>query len=484
MKHLDLLLLDRAGGVTERIFDDLGLASLARTVFAGEESSYKVLCSVLRYPIADAATLRERQDILRDFETYPSLADNIIRYCDRTAEWRLNVKQGVAPEYRLRQYLLHLLPLLDMVIEFPRHIVGRAYRSATLSSFREVPGAMELRKEAEALLQMVPVGSREPEAGRHFRLTVESGEGYKLKTARLAASTASPVVQYYDKKAKQAITICEEYVAFSEDYILENNVTEIRRATILNLCSQISAIHAAALSFFTELRVAASFYRAALKLKDHMTMKGLALCMPTVRDDRRDGICATGVYDLGLAVESAHTVVASDVDTSNGNILLVTGMNHGGKTTFLRGVGIAQLLAQSGLFVPAETYVCPAFSGILTHFPTEEDDDLAYGKLAEELTRLRADFHILRGGGLALFNESFSTTTTHEGAAIGAEVLRAAGEGGSVCVFVTHLVELAAAREKLPGAVSLVTERNAHGERTYRIVPGEPLTERYTAGLL
>ena len=187
----------------------------------------------------------------------------------------------------------------------------------------------------------------------------------------------------------------------------------------------------------------------------------------------KKGISAKNLYDLALASDVDDTVTSNDVSMEKGKILIVTGHNRGGKTTFLKSIGIAQIMAQAGLFVPAEEYLCPVYQGILTHFPSGEDETLGDGKLAEELRRLKKDFHMLKGGGLALFNESFSTTTTKEGAEIGIDVLRAVNESGSHAVFVTHLMELAEKRNVIGNALSLTTENSY----SHRIIEGEPLAD-------
>lgn len=73
---------------------------------------------------------------------------------------------------------------------------------------------------------------------------------------------------------------------------------------------------------------------------------------------------------------------------NNRKLCIITGSNQGGKTTFLRSIGLAQLMAQSGLFVAAESFQCCLHTGIFTHFPNEEDQELRYGLLEEELCKL------------------------------------------------------------------------------------------------
>jgi MutS domain V len=67
---------------------------------------------------------------------------------------------------------------------------------------------------------------------------------------------------------------------------------------------------------------------------------------------------------------------------------MITGANQGGKSTFLRSVGVAQLMMQCGMFVAAESLRASVVDGVFTHFKREEDATMERGKLDEELSRM------------------------------------------------------------------------------------------------
>ncbi|WP_240977948.1 hypothetical protein [Planctomonas sp. JC2975] len=98
---------------------------------------------------------------------------------------------------------------------------------------------------------------------------------------------------------------------------------------------------------------------------------------------------------------------------------MVTGANRGGKSTFLRSVGLAQLMMQAGMFVPARSLSATIVSGVFTHFKREEDTALASGKFDEELARMRDIVGQIQPRALILFNESFAATNEREGAEVG-----------------------------------------------------------------
>jgi len=160
---------------------------------------------------------------------------------------------------------------------------------------------------------------------------------------------------------------------------------------------------------------------------------------------------------------------------------MITGANGGGKSTFLRSLGLAQLMMQSGMFVAAESFRADVRHGIFTHFKREEDATLRQGKLDEELSRMSSIIDGVTPNSLVLFNESFASTNEREGSEIARQIVRALLATGIKVVFVTHMFDLAQgfSRQALPGALYLRAERLADGRRTFRLAEGEPLPTSY-----
>ena len=85
--------------------------------------------------------------------------------------------------------------------------------------------------------------------------------------------------------------------------------------------------------------------------------------------------------------------------------VLVTGPNSGGKTRLLQSLGLAQVLAQCGLFVPAHHARMALASGLLASLIEEAKADQAEGRLGTELLRIRRLFERLPPGALVLLDE-------------------------------------------------------------------------------
>ena len=235
------------------------------------------------------------------------------------------------------------------------------------------------------------------------------------------------------------------------------------------------------LGFFTALRFELGFYIGCLNLHEQLRRAGSPACLPVPLPLARVGLVARELYDPVLVLRTGGSVVCNDVAGQDVPLVVVTGANQGGKSTFLRSFGIAHLMMRAGMFVPASSFTAGVCSGVFTHFKREEDATMQSGKLDEELQRMSAVVDELAPGGLVLFNESFSATNEREGSEIARQIVRALVEAGMRVVFVTHFFDLAESlRAGYAGkALLLRAERNATGERTFRLVEGDPLPTAY-----
>ena len=190
---------------------------------------------------------------------------------------------------------------------------------------------------------------------------------------------------------------------------------------------------------------------------------------------------ARGFYNMKLTVsETPERVVMNDLDFGKVNRLyLLTGANRGGKTTVTQAVGQLFLMAQGGIYVPAEKFAFTPVDRILTHFPADEDKTLDLGRLGEECSRFRDLYSLCTGDSLLLLNETFSTTSFEEGYYIAADAVRAILRKGARTIYNTHMHKLARDLDSLNSgteearAVSL-TVHSGNGEQAFRIAVAPP----------
>ena len=220
------------------------------------------------------------------------------------------------------------------------------------------------------------------------------------------------------------------------------------------------------------------FYLRFIELEKQLTASGVPCCLGEASD--KDTVLRD-FYNVKLAICRVkgtvdEEIVCNDLEfTREKTVNILTGPNRGGKTIFTQGVGLAFLLYQSGVFVPASSAKVRLCDGIYTHFPVEEERTVSLGRLGEEAERFNEICKAATGSSLLLFNESFATTSHTESVYIAEDVIRYLCCIGARTFFNTHMHELAEDTDKfnkaegaICKAVSVVME-NDGGKRSYKI---------------
>ena len=235
------------------------------------------------------------------------------------------------------------------------------------------------------------------------------------------------------------------------------------------------------LSFFTMLRTELAFYIGCVNLHHELKRLRVAVCVPvpSERNDRR--YTFDGLYDASLALRTARAPVGNDVAGDGRDLVVITGANQGGKSTFLRAVGQAQVMMRCGMFVAAASFSANVCDGIYTHYKREEDASMKSGKLDEELKRMSEIVDHVHEHSLLLCNESFAATNEREGSEIARQIIAALLKKRVKIVLVTHLYALAHGlhEQEAQGMMFLRAERRADGERTFKLTEAEPLQTSY-----
>ncbi len=176
-----------------------------------------------------------------------------------------------------------------------------------------------------------------------------------------------------------------------------------------------------------------------------------------------------------------RSVVGNNGNADGKDLVIITGANQGGKSTFLRSIGLAQLMMQCGMFVPAESFCANICENLFTHYKRKEDATMKSGKLDEELSRMSAIVDHITPNSMVLFNESFAATNEREGSEIARQIMNALVEKRIKVFFVTHLYEFAHSfyAQKMENALFLRADRQDDGRRTFKVSEGEPLQTSY-----
>jgi DNA mismatch repair protein MutS2 len=216
------------------------------------------------------------------------------------------------------------------------------------------------------------------------------------------------------------------------------------------------------------------FYLGALAFHDRAREAGLGVCLPELVGPDEPRVL-DGLFNPLLLMSGIKPVPCRLVSDRLTMTVLVTGPNSGGKTRLLQSVGLTQLLAQSGLFIPARSGSVALVPGLVVSLIQETKVDQAEGRLGMELVRIRALFEALPPGAMVLLDELCSGTNPSEGEEIFELVLAMLSRLRPQAFITTHFLAFAARLErekKIPDLGFLQVDLDADRRATYQFVPG------------
>ena len=266
-----------------------------------------------------------------------------------------------------------------------------------------------------------------------------------------------------------------------QDEIAVRKLSELKNRGVNSVANAAAQSVEHILNFLVMLRTELAFYLGCVNLQKCLDEMGAKTCFPVpVAPDERKMSCE-GLYDISLALNMKEQVVSNDIGADKRNLVIVTGANKGGKTTFLRSVGLSQMMMHCGMFVPADTFSANLCTGLFTHFKRREDVSMESGKLDDELHRMSQIADHLSANSLVLLNEAFAATNVREGSEIARQIVTALSERKVKVFFVSHLYQFV--QELYEGRTNemmfLRAERKNDGTRTYKLIEGEPLETGY-----
>ncbi|MCR4840579.1 MAG: DNA mismatch repair protein [Lachnospiraceae bacterium] len=215
--------------------------------------------------------------------------------------------------------------------------------------------------------------------------------------------------------------------------------------------------------------------------------KGCVFCEAQPEKSADTSMSAKGFYNMKLAMnmDNVSEIVKNDLTFDKKHcVYILTGANRGGKTTITQAVGQLFVLAQGGLFVPAESFAYVPCDCIYTHFPADEDKTMDLGRLGEECVRFKEMYTQASEKSLLLLNETFSTTSFEEGYYIAKDSVKALLTKPVRTIYNTHMHKLGEDAEEFlsdntqAGAASLIM-RTENGKRSFKVALAQPEGSSY-----
>jgi len=460
---------------------DLGLEAILHAMAHNDKFLLEVARTALLNTTTEPAVIRYRQAILRDFIAHPRLLEGLyaipLEFLERKRQQLLWIsKTRTSPTYLLssgRQLLAASLDLLSKLRALADEYAPRVSSNGLRRFF-----SMLQEELSDDYLRSVK---------QHVE-TLKFQDGVPL-SARLGMGNEG-TDYFLCKRAKDSRPLMQRLLQREPSYSYSlpprdnygaRAISELRNRGLVRAANAVAQAAFHVESFFKAMRRELAFYVAAENLRQALQALGEPVCFPEPQPMEKHTFRARGLYNPGLALTMQSQVVGNNVDAAAKSLIIITGANRGGKTTFLRSVGIAQLMMQAGLFAPAEAMEANVVSGVFTHFKREEDKSMESGKFEEELKRMSQIVDWLSPFALLLCNESFSATNEREGSEIARQVVKAMLAAKVKVFFVTHFYEFARhfQAEQREDTLFLRAERLPDGTRTFKVKPGAPLPSNH-----
>lgn len=473
----------------EALVQDLALQPLFDAMAGGDAGVAEVVRRALLEPLTDPAAIVYRQAVLADCLANPGVARALHALAVAAIERAELFSWGFMPRRpeSIVRFSHDVLQEYLRAFKELRRIAERSAEGFTSAGFRAFFAL--LREEFDdAYLREAERQLRELRFRGGIRVSARlgaanKGSDYVVQRATSRDRLAATKVGTWWSRLRGGADPVLTYQLAPRDENAVRALEQVRDRGLERVAEVVARATDHVIAFFHALRAETAFYVGCLDLHERLAALDAATCVPEPLDLGVGARSAEGLYDPCLALQAGRAVVANDLGADGADLVLVTGANQGGKTTFLRSVGVAQLMMQCGMFVPARSFRVSVAASLFTHFKREEDASMTSGKLDEELARMSAIVDDLTPGSLLLLNESFAATNEREGSEIAHQIVEAVTEAGVRVVFVTHLNDFARARYDRDegGTLCLRAERQPDGTRTFRLRAAVP--ERTSHGI-
>lgn len=232
------------------------------------------------------------------------------------------------------------------------------------------------------------------------------------------------------------------------------------------------------ISDFEDVMVELKALSAIVRFFENLRGKGFPLFFPFIAQDSSDSdLFIRGMYHPLLAHFSKNKeVIPNTVETTvEKNVRLITGANNNGKTSYMTGLGLSQVLFQAGTPIVAEKAKMRVKDKILTHFVRPTDITENQSRFAHECDRVLRLFEEISSNSLIFCDELFTGTAPQDGEVVSELVLQALVRTGATIFFVSHYHGLGDIFRDSPYLAQLCCKLDHSSDPpsyTYKIKPG------------
>ncbi len=426
-------------------------------------------------PLSDFELIKYRQDILRDLESQ-ELFKCVRLFAEGMTKVRTYLLKSNKYYYALQKqrWFLDAAGLyFGCLIKFNNDLADIDIKSSGFIEFRDYLADYVSSTKFKAINDEI--------------INIQNGLARVKYSLLIRDNTIS--VRAYENEGNYQKDIEKTFAKFKQnskksflyEFGYENEMNHIEAAIIQFVAAQnpdvfnaLSAFSKEHADFQDEIIVnfdrEVQFYISYLEYILRFQKSGYHFCYPEMT--REKDIFSKSCFDLALAknlINENKRIIRNDFYLKGKErIIIVTGPNQGGKTTFARTFGQLHYFGSLGCMVPGLDARLFMFDNIFTHFEKQENIKNLRGKLQDDLIRFSEIFNQATTNSIFLINEIFSSTTLSDAIFLAKEILKKIIELDSFCVCVTFIDELSTMSEKTVSMVSNVDENN-HAHRTFKI---------------
>jgi len=456
-------------------FVDLNLDQIVDAIVVGREE-YN-LKPFFYTPLSDIDAISYRHEVMRDLENTRLLGD-IQSFADTMRAMREHLAQEkkLYYKYQKERWFLDAVELYcNAVLRLAHDLSLSELQSRGFLAFRDYVTAYVNSEQFTPLLTRTKKLKADL-AAVHYCVLIKENR-VKVRIYEAEADYSEEVENTFAKFRQGAV---KDYLAKFPGWADMNHV----EAQILDMVAKLYPDtffdlddYCAKNAHYLDETIATfdreiHFYIAYRECIARFHRKGLPFCYPGMSTTSKD-VYDYEWFDLALAYKLTSEnapIVCNDFSLKGEErIVVVTGPNQGGKTTFARTFGQVHYLASIGCLVPGREAQLFLFDRLFTHFEREENIKDLRGKLQDDLVRIDAILNQSTSNSIIIMNEIFTSTTVQDAVFLSQKVLENILQRDALCVFVTFLDELATFSEKTVSMVSTVVPEHP-AQRTYKIV--------------
>ena len=428
-------------------------------------------------PLRRVEAIRYRHVVFRDLED-SKLLDEIRQFTKRMRDVRVHSKLSskLHDKFHKEMWLVHAIEIYCEATEkFAGDLAGAHLKSRGLLAFREylaryVENAdfIALRDEAKAIAAALSE-IRYSIFIREGSFTVQNFHeeaDYSADVEATFAKFKQGTVDEYLAKFNNTPEDMNHIEAKVLEFVARLNPEPFSRLS--NCCVRHAGFFNKTIAIFDrEIQFYVSYLDQIAKLE----RTGLQFCLPEVSDGTKNVRCHD-CFDIALALKltgEGKPVVCNSFDLSGKErVVVVSGPNQGGKTTFARMFGQLHYLASLGCPVPGRKAQLLLFDQLFTHFEREEKVENLRGKLEDDLVRIRSILERATSRSVIVLNEIFTSTTVQDETFLSHKVMKKIVDLDVLGIWVTFVDELSAFGPQTVSMVSTVVP-DQPALRTFRI---------------